>query len=88
MLIARKRSTQSLGEGSTPTSHSTTASEGSRRACDSVDRERADFIHKYFNVEWPDRAICHSMINTAIGDEGVVHMILDLKETYQARATA
>jgi cytidylate kinase len=55
---------------------------------DSVDRERADFIKKYFNVEWPDRAIYHSMINTAIGDEDVVHMILGLKEAYQARATA
>jgi cytidylate kinase len=55
---------------------------------DSVDRERADFIQKYFNVEWPDRAIYHTMINTTIGDEGVVHMILDFKETYQARATA
>lgn len=24
---------------------------------ESVDRERADFIKKYFKVEWPDRAI-------------------------------
>src|SRR5271154_6168790 len=31
---------------------------------DSVDRERADFIKKYFGVEWPDRAVYHSMINT------------------------
>jgi cytidylate kinase len=52
---------------------------------DSVDRERADFIKKYFNVEWPDRAIYHSMINTAIGDEDVVDMILDLKETYERK---
>ena len=55
---------------------------------DTVDRERADFIQKYFNVEWPDRAIYHSMMNTTIGDEAVVHMVLDLKETCQARATA
>jgi cytidylate kinase len=52
---------------------------------DSVDRERADFIERYFNVEWPDRAIYHSMINTAIGDEDVVHMILGFKEAYEAR---
>lgn len=45
---------------------------------DSVDRERADFIQKYFHVEWPDRAIYHVMMNTAIGDDAVVHMILDL----------
>ena len=55
---------------------------------DSVDRERADFIQKYFSVEWPDRAIYHTMMNTVIGDETVVHMILDFKEAYQARATA
>jgi len=48
---------------------------------DSVDQGRADFIKKYFNVEWPDRAIYHSMINTAIGDEEVVRMILALKES-------
>ena len=52
---------------------------------DHVDRERADFIKKYFNVEWPDRAIYHSMINTAIGDEAVVHMILDLMKTLDAK---
>jgi cytidylate kinase len=55
---------------------------------DSVDRERADFIQKYFSAEWPDRAIYHTMMNTVIGDEAVVHMILDFKEAYQARATA
>jgi cytidylate kinase len=55
---------------------------------DSVDRERADFIQKYFNVEWPDRAIYHAMLNTAIGDEAVVNMILSLLQTYVARATA
>src|SRR5438874_593888 len=47
---------------------------------DSIDRERAHFIQKYFNVEWPDRAIYHTMINTLVGDEAVVHMILDSKE--------
>ena len=55
---------------------------------DTVDRERADFIQKYFKVEWPDRAIYHTMINTAIGDEAVVHMILEFMKTYEARATA
>ena len=45
---------------------------------DSVDRERADFIRKYFGAEWPDRAIYHAMINTAIGDEAVVRIVQDL----------
>lgn len=55
---------------------------------DTVDHERADFIRKYFNVEWPDRAVYQTMMNTAIGDEAVVHMILEVMETYKARATA
>ena len=54
---------------------------------DSVDRERADFIQKYFKVEWPDRAIYHTMISTAIGDDAVLDMILRLKQTYESRAT-
>jgi cytidylate kinase len=53
---------------------------------DSVDRERADFIQKYFHLEWPHRAIYHSMINTVIGDDAVVHMILDLMKTVDAGA--
>jgi cytidylate kinase len=53
---------------------------------DTVDRERADFIQKYFNVEWPNRAVYHTMINTAIGDDAVAHMILDLMKTVDAKA--
>lgn len=55
---------------------------------DTVDRERADFIQKYFNVEWPDRAIYHTMMNTAIGDDVVVNMILNLMQAYETRVTA
>jgi cytidylate kinase len=55
---------------------------------DTVDRERADFIQKYFGVEWPDRAIYHGMINTTIGDEAVVHMILNLMKTVDATVAA
>jgi hypothetical protein len=55
---------------------------------DTVDRERAAFIQKYFNVEWPDRAIYHSMINTGIGDDAVVHMILDLMKMVEAAVPA
>ena len=44
---------------------------------DTVDHERAGFIEKYFHVEWPDRAVYHVMINTAAGDEAVVHTIVN-----------
>ena len=55
---------------------------------DTVDRERGDFIGKYFGVEWPNRPLYHIMINTAIGDEAVVHMILDFMKALDARVTA
>jgi cytidylate kinase len=55
---------------------------------DTVDRERVDFIRKYFRVDWPDRSIYHTMINTAIGDEAVLDVIRDLMETLNTRVTA
>jgi cytidylate kinase len=55
---------------------------------DSVDQERADFISKYFHVEWPDRAIYHTMINTGLGDEQVVGLILDFMKTLDAKSAA
>jgi cytidylate kinase len=55
---------------------------------DTVDRERTDFIQRYFHVEWPDRAIYHAMMNTAVGDEAVVQMILSALKTYDTRLTA
>jgi len=55
---------------------------------DTVDRERVDFIQKYFHVEWPDRAIYHTMINTAIGDEAAVHTILNVMKTLDAKVSA
>jgi cytidylate kinase len=48
---------------------------------DTVDQERVAFIQKYFHVEWPDRAVYHSMINTAMGEAAVVHTVLDLMKT-------
>jgi hypothetical protein len=55
---------------------------------DSVDRERADFIQRYFHVEWPNRANYHAMINTAIGDDAVVQMILGFMKTVDAKVIA
>jgi cytidylate kinase len=55
---------------------------------DTVDRERTDFLRKYFRVEWPDRAVYHTMINTAIGEQPVLEIILDLAKTLNAQVTA
>jgi hypothetical protein len=46
------------------------------RLVDTVDRERAAFIKKYFHAEWPNRSLYHAMINTAAGDETVIQAIL------------
>jgi cytidylate kinase len=55
---------------------------------DTVDLERADFIEKYFKVEWPSRSIYHAMINTAIGDETVIQTIVDFMKTLDSKMTA
>lgn len=52
---------------------------------DSVDRDRVDFIQKYFHVEWPTRFLYHIMLNTTIGDETVVKAILDFKQMLEAK---
>ena len=50
-----------------------------------VDRERADFIKKYFGKDWPCRRLYHLMINTTIGDEAVVQTILNGVAAQQKR---
>jgi cytidylate kinase len=60
----------------------------SEELIDTVDGERADFIKKYFNVEWPDRAIYHAMINTSCGDEATMRMILNFMDAYAPCAIA
>jgi cytidylate kinase len=43
---------------------------------ETVDRERAEYIKRCFEVEWPDRNFFHLMMNTVLGDEIVVETIL------------
>ena len=43
---------------------------------ETVDRDRAAYIKKFFEVDWPSREYFHMMINTAMGDERVVETIL------------
>ncbi|MGC1684114.1 MAG: cytidylate kinase-like family protein [Candidatus Acidiferrales bacterium] len=61
--------------------------EEAQQLVDTVDGERHDFIKKYFHVEWPDRSVYHTMINTAIGDGAVVQMILDFMNALDAVVT-
>ena len=43
---------------------------------ENVDRERSEYIRKYFDVEWPARHFFHLMINSTLGDEMVVDTIV------------
>ncbi len=66
------------------------AAQEAEDSVDVVDKERASFIEKYFNMQWPNRDLYHAMFNTAAGDETVVRLILDLRkevnETHYERA--
>jgi cytidylate kinase len=55
---------------------------------DTVDRDRSDFISKYFGVEWPSRSVYHAMMNTSIGDEIVVQTIVDVMKQFESQLTA
>ena len=48
-----------------------------RESAETVDRDRAAFIKRYFGLEWPSRQLFHLMINSGIGDDVAVETILD-----------
>ena len=52
---------------------------------DTVDRDRIDFIQRYFDVEWPTRSLYHIMLNTSVGEEIVVQTILQFMKTIESR---
>ena len=54
-----------------------------RGLVETVDRDRADFIQKYFHVEWPSRSLYHVMLNTSVGEQNVIQTILDFKESME-----
>jgi cytidylate kinase len=44
---------------------------------ETVDRDRAAYIKRYFDVEWPPRYLFELMINSKVGLETVVQTIMD-----------
>ena len=56
---------------------------------DTVDRERAAFIKRYFGKDWPTRHLYNMMINSAMGDDFVVETIMrtmhDFSQAYAAK---
>lgn len=51
--------------------------EEASQLAETVDLDRAAFIKQYFGIEWPSRQFFHMMVNSTVGDEAVVEMILD-----------
>jgi cytidylate kinase len=43
---------------------------------DHIDRDRIEFVKRYFHADWPTRSLYHMMINTAMGKENVISIIL------------
>jgi cytidylate kinase len=50
---------------------------------ENVDRERADFVKQYFDIEWPDRHRFHLMVNSGMGEDAAVETILDAVTRYK-----
>jgi cytidylate kinase len=50
-----------------------------------VDRQRVIFVRRYFGMEWPTRELYHLMINSKVGDEVVMHTILNEIDKVDAR---
>lgn len=63
-------------------------SEAADDLVDSVDRERIAFIKHYFNADWPTRSLYHIMLNTAMGNQQVIHTILDTMLLVEGRPKA
>ena len=52
---------------------------------ETVDPDRAAYIKKYFDIEWPARHFFQLMINSAMGDDAVVRTILCSVERFDKR---
>ncbi len=52
---------------------------------DTIDRERAAFVRKYFNAEWPCRRLYHLMVNSDHGVEHVTEVILSTMDSLEQR---
>jgi cytidylate kinase len=55
---------------------------------DTVDRDRIEFVKHYFGADWPTRSLYHMMINTAIGDDNVISLILNAMQVLEPRPAA
>ena len=51
---------------------------------ETIDRERALFVRKYYNAEWPCRKLYHLMLNSDTGIEFVAETILQAMDRIEA----
>jgi hypothetical protein len=56
-----------------------------RELAETVDRDRAEFIQRYYQVEWPGRHRFHLMVNSGMGDEVAAGIIADATARYSNR---
>lgn len=52
---------------------------------ETVDRDRATFVRKFVGKTWPQRDLYHLMLNSVIGDEAVIEMLLHEMELLNRR---
>jgi len=64
---ARVRRLQSTGKGE----------KEAIELAETVDQDRAAFIKRYFNVDWPGRHRFHLMVNSGMGEDLAVEITLD-----------
>jgi len=55
---------------------------------ETVDRDRAAFIKKYFDAEWPCRQRFHLMVNSTLGEDAAVEIILQTVAALDKRKVA
>lgn len=52
---------------------------------ETVDRDRAAFVTKFVGKTWPQRDLYHLMVNSVIGDEGVIEIMLHEMQLLNSR---
>ena len=55
------------------------------RLLDRVDSDRAAFVERYYGKSWPQRDLYHLMINSIVGDEAVIDLMLREREILNQR---
>ena len=55
---------------------------------DTTDRDRAAFIKKYLNLNWPDHHLYHAMFNTELTESCVVEILTQCVQQVRSGVTS